>query len=123
MNRQEFTEKLESLGYPRTEYMILSGGSMLLRGLREQTADIDLTISAALAESIGLESLPRNHKGNYEPCEDVEIKAGLEERSFEVVDGYQCQTLEDVLALKRRLMRPKDIPDIEAIEAYLAAEK
>lgn len=47
------------------------------------------------------------------------MKADMEKRSFDVIDGYQCQTLEDILALKRRLMRPKDIKDIEAIEKYL----
>ena len=123
MDRQEFIENLERLGYPRSEYMILSGGSMLLRGLREQTADIDLTISEKLAESIDMESLPKTGKGTFAPCEYAEIKAGLKSRSYDIVDGYKCQTLEDILALKRRLMRPKDIKDIEVIEAYLAAHR
>ncbi len=123
MNRQEFLEKLESLGYPRSEYIILSGGSMLLRGLRKVTADIDLSVSAALAERLDLAHRPTNWKGNYEPCEDVELKAGMEGRSFDLVDGYQCQTLEDVLALKRSLQRPKDFADIDVIEKYLSEKR
>ena len=36
MNRKELTDKLNEFGFPRSEYMILSGGSLLLRGLREE---------------------------------------------------------------------------------------
>ncbi|MBP0985418.1 MAG: hypothetical protein J6P39_00220 [Oscillospiraceae bacterium] len=122
MNKQEFIEKLEGLGYPRSEYIILSGGSMLLRGLRKATADIDLSVSETLAEALDLKHRPTNWKGSFEPAEDVELKAGMEGRDFDVVEGYQCQTLEDVLALKRSLMRPKDLPDIEIIEEYLLSQ-
>jgi hypothetical protein len=50
------------------------------------------------------------------------MKADMESRNFDVVDGFRCQTLEDILKLKRRLMRPKDIKDIERIEAWLNSE-
>jgi hypothetical protein len=49
----------------------------------------------------------------------IEMKPDMEGRAFDVIEGFQCQTLEDILALKRRLMRPKDIKDIEAIENFL----
>ena len=119
MNRQTFIERLESFGLPKTEYMILSGGSLLLRGLREETADFDLCVSEALASDLDLANCAKDELGCFVPFEDVQMKLGMEERSFDVVGGYNCQTLEDILALKRRLRRPKDIPDIEVIEAYL----
>ena len=119
MKKQEFIEKLEAFGFPKTEYMILSGGSLLLRGLREETADFDLSVSDALAESMRLADCPKDDKGCFVPFEDVQMKADMERRAFDIVDGYRCQTLEDILVLKRRLMRPKDLRDIEVIEAYL----
>ena len=42
-------EKLEKLDLPRSEFLILSGGSLLLRGLRETTADMDICVSEKLA--------------------------------------------------------------------------
>ena len=119
MKRQELIEKLNEFGFPKSEYMILSGGSLLLRGLREETADIDLSVSAKLADQLDLERCAKDELGCYVPFEDVQMKADMESRSFDIVDGFHCQTLEDILALKRRLMRPKDIKDIERIETFL----
>ena len=119
MKKQEFVDKLNSFGFPRNEYVILSGGSLLLRGLREETADFDLSASEALVKSLDLKNCPKDEVGCYVPFEDVQMKPDMERRNFDVVEGFQCQTLEDILALKRRLMRPKDIKDIEAIEIFL----
>ena len=38
---------------------------------------------------------------------------------YDLVDGYQCETLESVLEFKRRMGRPTDLKDIERIEAEL----
>ena len=102
-----------------TEFVILSGGSLLLRGLREETADFDLSASEALVQSLNLKNCPKDEAGCYVPFENVQMKPDMEGRAFDVIEGFQCQTLKDILALKRRLMRPKDIKDIEAIENFL----
>ena len=119
MKRQEFIKKLEAFGFPKTEYVILSGGSLLLRGLREETADYDLSVTDELAAKLDLENCPKDNKGCFVPYEDVQMKNDMSRRSFEVIDGFQCESLESVLALKRKLLRPKDIRDIEVIEKYL----
>ena len=119
MNRQEFIEKLEAFGFPKSEYVILSGGSLLLRGLREETTDFDPCVSEKLAEALSLADCPVDDKGCYVPFDDVQMTTERGDRPFDVIDGFRCDTLESILALKRRLMRPKDIPDIEAIEARL----
>ena len=116
MNRQEYIEKLEAFGFPRSEYMILSGGSMLLRGLRETTADFDLCVSEKLAADMDLERFPKDDKGCYVPFEDVQMTGGLEGRSYDLIDGYKCETLESILAFKKKLMRPKDLKDIKVLE-------
>lgn len=123
MDRNEFIRRLENYGFPKSEYMIMSGGSMLMRGLRESTSDFDLCISEKLAETLDLEHCPLNEKGYYAPFEDMEVSVNLGERPFDIVDGFQCETLESVLAFKKSLMRPKDIKDIEIIENYLKSLK
>ena len=115
MKKEEFIQRLESFGLPKNEYLIRSGGSMLLRGLREETADFDLCVSEALAQRLDLEKYPKDEVGSYVPFKDVQMKANLAAFSFDVIDGYQCETLESILELKRSLMRSKDIPDIAAI--------
>ena len=115
MKKEEFIQRLESFGLPKNEYLIRSGGSMLLRGLREETADFDLCVSEALAQRLDLEKYPKDEVGSYVPFKDVQMKANLAAFSFDVIDGYQCEILESILELKRSLMRSKDIPDIAAI--------
>ena len=119
MNRQEFIAKLEEFGLLKSGYMIRSGGSLLIRGLREETADFDLCVSKELAEKLDLSHCAKDDKGYYAPFENVQMTDDLEERSFDVVDGFQCETLESILELKRRLLRPKDLRDIAVIEEYL----
>ena len=98
---------------------------MLLRGLREETQDFDLCVSKKLAKELDLEHCEKDEKGYYAPFPDVQMTDNLESWPYDVVDGFQCETLESVLELKKRLMRPKDFSDIEKIEAYLkkAAEQ
>lgn len=120
MNREEFISRLEAYGFPKSEYMIMSGGSMLMRGLRESTGDFDLCISEELARQMDLEHCPLNDKGYYAPYEDMEVTVNLGQRPYDLVDGFQCETLESVLEFKKNLMRPKDIRDIDVIESYLA---
>ena len=123
MNKAEFIKKLEAYGFPKSEFVILSGGSLLLRGLREETADLDLSCSGKLAEELNLKKCAKDEAGCFVPCEDVQMKPDMEGRAYDIIEGYQCQTLTDILALKRRLMRPKDIRDIEVIEEWMKGEK
>ena len=120
MNKEEFVEGLEALGWPRDQFVILSGGSLLMRGIREQTQDYDLAMSKDLAKKIGLHDAPKNESGLYMPFEGAEISdEWFDEVEFDEVDGYQCESLESILAYKRKMMRQKDLADIEKIEKYL----
>ncbi len=53
MNKEELLNLLRnSLELPKTEYYILSSGSMLLYGLREIVGDLDLCVSNELFEPL-----------------------------------------------------------------------
>ena len=52
MNKEELLNLLDTLGLPKTEYYILSSGSMLLYGLREIVGDLDLCVSNELFEPL-----------------------------------------------------------------------
>ena len=42
MNKKEFLARLAELDLPKDEFRVLSGGSLLLHGLRERTNDIQI---------------------------------------------------------------------------------
>ena len=119
MDRNEFINKLNKFGLPKSEYMILSGGSLLIRGLREETSDFDLCVSEALAKELDIEHCARDEKGYYVPFDNVQMTDDLGSRPFDLVDGFKCETLESILASKKKMLRPKDIKDIARIEAFL----
>ena len=120
MNRSEFISALEELNLPKTEYVILSGGSLLMRGLREETADMDLSASKKLAKDLELYNCPQDEYGLYMPFKNVQMKDDMENFHFDTIDGYQCESLDDILRQKREWNRPKDQADILAIEKYLS---
>ena len=49
MDRQEILNSLSAFPYDRNDYWVIAGGAMVLYGIREQTADIDLGCSNQLA--------------------------------------------------------------------------
>ncbi len=44
MTKKEFLEKIDSLNLDKKRYCIISGGIMLLYGLKETTEDVDIKI-------------------------------------------------------------------------------
>lgn len=120
MNREEYIKGLEEMGLPKEEYIILSGGSLLLRGIREKTEDYDFCITKKLAEEINLYDSPKDDNGFYTPFENCQMMDDFDGTPFDIVDGYQCESLESILAFKRRVNRPKDQDDIRNIEKYLS---
>lgn len=44
---------------------------------------------------------------------------GSEKLQFDLIDGFKCETLESILAFKKKLHRQKDLKDIKNIEHYL----
>ena len=120
MNKSEFIAVLEEMGLKKDEYVILSGGSLLLRGLRETTADVDIWMTKRLAREINLYSAPRDEGGYYQPRENVQATDDFGETEFDIVNGYQCESLGSILAFKKQKMRPKDLKDIEKIKEVLS---
>lgn len=121
MNREEIINVLNQYAFNKDEFMILSGASLVLQGVKETTSDIDITTTESFY----------THLLNTYPCV-LEKKIGDDSVWFidniinfstnyygkiEYIecDGYQVQTVASVLKLKESLNREKDKADIEKI--------
>ena len=122
MNREEYLKRLAELGLPKGEFRVLSGGSLLLHGLRERTNDIDLAISQKLADELNIQDYPCKNGYIYEFAFDVEMIIDQGKSTYDEACGYVCEDLRSILAFKKKMMREKDLPDIEKIERYLKEE-
>lgn len=90
-----------------------------MRGLREKTADMDLSASKKLALKLDLYNCPKDKDGMYTPFENVQMRDDMASFHFDIIDGFQCESLEDILRQKREWNRPKDQADIRVIEEYM----
>ena len=124
MNKEELLKLLDSLKLPKTEYYILSSGSMLLYGLREKAGDLDLCVSnelfKQLKEKYNLKESDKNECGFYHISEEIEIVPDIKENfKMEYKDGYPVERLKTILEFKEKRNAPKDQKDIENIKKYL----
>ena len=124
MNKKELLKLLDSLDLPKTEYYILSSGSMLLYGLRDIANDLNLCVSnelfEILKEKYNLNENNKNDSGFYKISEDIEIIPN-DKKNFKMdyIDEYPVENLRTILEFKEKRNLPKDKKDIENIKKYL----
>ena len=123
MNKGEYLRKLDELRLDKARYCILSGGAMVMHGLKERTADIDIKVRREYFEELKTKfSFKKSPKYDYlwELGEDVEVAVqDYDEKDVEMVDGYPVIRLELELEWKLRHNRPKDRESIRILKAYL----
>ena len=123
MNKNELYKLVKKLELPITEYCILSGGSLVMHGIRKDTNDSDIDITKKGFEIVKKSFSPilvDENKKQYEITENIECFLDNNfERDIDFIDGYPCQSLMSVYKFKKRLNRKKDQSDISAIEKVL----
>ena len=123
MNRKELLELAKTLNLPKEEYCIISGGALLVYGLRKATKDLDIDITQKgfeiLKENFSLELIDESKK-QYKVTDDIEcFLVSKLDSDINYIDNYPCQSLISILELKKRLNRDKDQADILAIEKII----
>ena len=123
MNREELIRRLRGLPWPKEEYWLVAGGAMVLRGLRDETRDLDLGCSRELADRLEAEGCPvqRMADGSRRivPGDGIELFEGWLCDRVESVDGIPVVSLRGLLQMKEALGREKDRADIAKIREAL----
>ena len=122
MTRSEFIRRLTDADLDKTQYVVTAGGSLLLHGIRTETRDIDLSCTKALADELvakGFSVSQRYGKRRIELAEDFVVYEEPSLPDFVLIDGIPAMTLDEVIAMKKRMAREKDLRDLELIEKYL----
>ena len=123
MNKQEYLQKLDELALDKNKYCIISGGVMLMLGLRDKTNDIDIKVTPDYFEELQSRfTFKKSPKFSYlyELSDEVEVAVqDFTKESIEYVDGYPINKIENELDWKIKNNREKDKPDIERIKKYL----
>lgn len=124
MDKKEVVKQLRKLQLPKEEYYVLSGASLVLRGIRKRCSDIDLCISEELFNKIKdqFEMTPSklNECGFYHLSNILEIVVDKKSRfNMEEGEEFNYEDINTILAFKKSRNLPKDQKDITNIEKYL----
>ena len=122
MNRQDILDRMRDFPYDRSEYWIVAGGALVLYGIREETADIDLGCTAAMAARMDADGVPwetaPDGRRHFRYGEDIEIyEEGFRGPVVEA-DGLPVLSICGLIDMKRKLGRDKDKRDLELIREY-----
>ena len=124
MKKIELLNLLKELNFPKDEYYVLSGASLVLRGIKEEANDLDLCISAELFNQIkdkfNLTDERKNECGFYKINDNLEIVVDKKEDfKMEIGEKYNLEDLQTILDFKLKRNKTKDQKDIENIKKYL----
>ncbi len=127
---------LEDLDLNPDEYLITGGAVLAIHGIRD-CHDLDVVCSDRLAQEL-TQRFPEAAVRSFAPCKsifvnNIEFMFDFEEEGrpwstsqqiaeADIIDGKRYQTLAKIKFFKRQQNRPKDIADIQLIEAYEAKE-
>ncbi len=127
MKRAEIIEKLRAFPYDSSQYWVITGGAMVLYGIRDEATDIDLGCTNEMANR--LESEGFLHKitpdGNrwFKLGGDIEVFENWLFDTVDLVEGIPVISLCGLLEMKKGLGRPKDRADAELIEGFIVNRK
>lgn len=128
MNKIDIKNALVKYNLNVNEYMIISGASMVIQGIKENTTDIDISVSSDyfkyLTDNYNCEEFINSLGLNAYLLKDEKYTIEFSTRYYnkaEVImyEGIPVQSLEGIKKLKLSLGRQKDIDDINKINKYL----
>ncbi len=124
MNKKEYIKALDNLNLDKNRYCIISGGILLLYGLKPTTEDIDIKVKPDYFEELKSKyEFKKSPKYDYlYELDDKTEVAVLEydDDDIRIVDGYPVESLESQLKWMLEHNRPKDQEKIKKIEDLLS---
>ena len=121
MNRIGIIEELKKYNLDTKRYIIISGTAMVLHGLKNETPDIDISITPDYEEELLEDYLAvlehTNPNGTYAYMIDDIINFGVNyySEAKEYIDGFPVQSVDDIIKLKEFLNREKDREDLKLL--------
>ena len=131
LNRSQVLEKLSEfiwhMKLERNQIQVLGGSAMVLRGLRLETADIDLYVPTEVCRQMVMTRVYCKMAVKDKPHVMWVVGGVIDARDTKhecdrVINGYPVQSIKSLLDLKLPLNREKDKADIEILQKALLNE-
>ena len=109
MNKQEIFKKLDELELDKDKYIVISGASLVVQDMLDETSDIDLSCSETYYEKINWPVKEGNFGIDIKYKDIYEISYNLYDTSRVVeINGYKFMNLDFCLELKQLENKKKD---------------
>ena len=121
MNRIEIIKELKKYNFDIKRYIVISGAAMVLHGLKDDTPDIDISISEDYEEELledymaVLEHTNLNGTRAYIIDDNVNFGVNYYTKPSEYIEGLPVQNIEEIIKLKESLNREKDQKDLKLL--------
>ena len=123
MDKTDIIEKLNQFPYDCSGYWVVTGGAMVLYGIKDHTGDLDLGCTKEMADALErdgyLFKVGRDGKRFFRYGDTIEIFEDWLYDSVAAVEGIPLISLEGLLEMKRDLGREKDMLDIQRIKDHM----
>lgn len=120
MNKLELIDLINSINLLKEDFVVLSSGALVLRGILENANDLDIAVTVN-----GLNKLKENYdlilkaNGFYKVNDCVECVLSDMIGRKELVDDYYVQEIHDYLSYLKQSSREKDKLRIPLVEQYI----
>ena len=116
MTKEEIFNKLEKLDLPKDKYIVISGASLVVQDIIEETTDIDLACSKNFFDKLDWPVREEyNSKIKYKDIFDIDYDLYDEKRVIEV-NGYRFMNIEACYEPLKVMNKPKDKKLIKELE-------
>jgi len=126
MNRKEIIEVLNKLDLPKSEYVVLSGASMVMQKVKSKTSDIGISVSKELFGILKNNATIVNSFLGYDvyKVNDYEVEFSNNYSFFDksnavLINDIYFQDLNSIKKMKESFNRDKDKKDIKKIDLFL----
>ena len=122
MNREELLELIRQVGISSDEFVVLSSGALVLRGIYESAGDLDIAVTRKGLEELSSKYnlIPKPGHDNWYIVNDrVECVLDDMEGKKEKVGEYYLQDINDYLSYLESSEREKDKLRIPLVEEYI----
>jgi hypothetical protein len=121
LNKRNILQKLKELNLPKDQYCVMTGAALVLHGVKECTADIDIGCS----DELFIELLQRGYKlqklKSFEGIiidDIIEVFRNWQAEKVVYIDNLPVADIDSIKKYKQELAREKDLKDIELIDKY-----
>lgn len=118
MNKTEILNRLKNLKLDKNKYIVISGAALVVRGIIDETPDIDLACNKEFYDNlnweISLGSAGRCIKSF--DCFEISDNFYYDNMPIDIIDGFKFMNIKDILKIKKLLNRPKDQNIIKVLE-------